>query len=128
MPRIHFLVVVIAFGFGVQAFGADNTAPVFRSCGRYEIQGTVKNVGKELFLIVFSGTQSETKLKIGPDPSLKVFGFVGHKARITGTIKTKLKYFQGSIGFEKIERAVPNLLDPGQGDGFWLLKKSDCLD
>lgn len=118
-------IVSMAWGLAGIATGEAGSVDRFTEVGEYKVQGTLleEAAKKRTVLVVFGGSVSEARLEVEGLSSEIQKIHSGKKVLIHGQIQNPVRFQRGKISAQKIQLAVPDYLDPAQGDGFWRVSK-----
>jgi len=121
MPRFQILILFLFISILVHAGSLDR----FSKPGLYKVIGHLDIIDKKMTLTVFAKSQSEIRLRLQMPTDkkvlLKLASLLHHKVTVTGNISQPPQNQRGEMSLVDVSSAVPDPIDPADGDGFWKL-------
>lgn len=95
-------------------------------CGEYLIKGFVVEGETHLAIVVNPSSRSEFKFIVNILTQFPLLSHVGSGVTARVLIPRPIYSFQGEVELLQVERAILDLLSPGQGTSFVKIKSSKC--
>jgi len=107
------------------AMKADR-APGNLKCGHYKGEGQVQIINDRAYVVIYKGSQNETKLKINGQHTPTAGGLNGQWVEFEGVLKRPATGFRGTIELKDLKIGVPAPLNPDKNMNFYFVTPIDC--